>query len=931
MPDWETFKSYFRSKDTNRNLYIKLRDPVSDALGQVALILFERGTGDLPKDSLDDIQERYELLWNMLLDADREVETDRGAAVKTVTGLLDPASGLLADALEGRRLAEARERQRLADIADYEERMERAILLIGNITELAGPEAKPVRIVDKLGDNLDKLQGLIDGGEAMRAIGLLNGIVSALPALEDAIVSLVALRKRKPSELPTSDAKNLKKWDAEVIAAVAKSAPDAVVEPLGNYRAFIVRYERMNDVRHEISGVHPAQRFEGMALRISDILEFPKDMASPTLLDNKRAVKKARTEVTLRLANLAEKEENLRTAVSPDELLQADLEEQVKLAREAANTDLDELDKKLTTAQKAQATHDVAMRKYYAELKKLKSRIELADALPEQVATVDAPWKAEKQTFTQLRAEVTNAVKDDTRDYVTGLAKLLLLKTAIDALVAKKVAALQTEVDTATDTTSGSSHKVLTLMTELVKTPGLIKAMKPEQQLSMLEMLREGQFFCISCNKNFKESQFGAKKCPFCNKADNLQIPAYCANVNCRKPCPCPTLWSASHRCPDCNGAAWLTNTRYDLAEWPDIKESHPNEAIAVARAMILGDMELTPKFQEFDQEKRQEVAQEMRKDPVFTEMTEETWGQWIAEGPPYTKIAAYATSVLKIQCRVFGHDQKGLQRLDEGGVLQDFPDIPVKIQVLSDPSDPGTAGYCKPGFPTWLVLNAASDMFRDFKEVVDTIVHENSHAFQEMLIKKLKAEAPFKKVDSQTLLADPRLGLQAQLFRENDKSYIDSDSLERDDSAHEDLAWRAYRHEPLEEHAWGVGGKLSKALLVPPPTESFRSKHTMRSKTFQVEWLTLGPNARVKLTTRHGIYGDEWEGERGSDKTIILDNVPKGGGRRSQQIKSVRVLDAFTLQLNWDSTGCDEDDSKVGHVRKDGVRMRLDESVTDL
>jgi hypothetical protein len=126
-------------------------------------------------------------------------------------------------------------------------------------------------------------------------------------------------------------------------------------------------------------------------------------------------------------------------------------------------------------------------------------------------------------------------------------------------------------------------------------------------------------------------------------------------------------------------------------------------------------------------------------------------------------------------------------------------------------------------------------------------------------------------------------------LFAENDASYTgDSDNP-------------AYRHEPLEEQAWTFGGKSSQALLVPPPQRSFDSSKGLKNKFWMVTSLSRTANASIRLKERHGIYVDEWEGERAKDKKLTLEGVP---GLPSSQRLTVRgVVNEYTLKLDLDAT----------------------------
>jgi hypothetical protein len=64
---------------------------------------------------------------------------------------------------------------------------------------------------------------------------------------------------------------------------------------------------------------------------------------------------------------------------------------------------------------------------------------------------------------------------------------------------------------------------------------------------------------------------------------------------------------------------------------------------------------------------------------------------------------------------------------------------------------------------------------------------------------------------------------------------------------------------------------------------------------------LSRTANASIRLQDRHGIYVDEWEGERASDKKLTLEGV--SGLSPSQRLTVQSVVNEYTLQLDLDAS----------------------------
>lgn len=269
----------------------------------------------------------------------------------------------------------------------------------------------------------------------------------------------------------------------------------------------------------------------------------------------------------------------------------------------------------------------------------------------------------------------------------------------------------------------------------------------------------------------------------------------------------------------------------------------------------------------------------------------EKNWGAWAGKDPnrPGDKDLPKVKGIFQKIAEAQFKKLMALSGLDPANPPPGFPNPPVVVKLQS--LAPDDFGETTPNFPAEIIINSDHDMFGDYKEMMDTILHENAHAWQNMIVAQYKGTLPFRpedkaKVNGATAL--PAMKVQAELFAENDASYTNTGE--------------AYRHEPLEEQAWTFGGKSSQALLVPPPQRSFDSSKGLKNKFWVVTSLSRTANALVRLRDRHGIYVAEWEGEKAKDKKLTLEGV--SGLSPSQALKVVDVVNEYTLKLDLNAGG---------------------------
>jgi hypothetical protein len=218
------------------------------------------------------------------------------------------------------------------------------------------------------------------------------------------------------------------------------------------------------------------------------------------------------------------------------------------------------------------------------------------------------------------------------------------------------------------------------------------------------------------------------------------------------------------------------TKEKLDLLEQMrgEGRELTPEER-KVQRA-VYNSIDYDPDFKRVDESRRGALIEELGKD---TEVMEARKG-WA--GKTTEQRLAVLMRVLKAECRIYGMPE------------------PV-VRLFNEP--PGDEGFFSSSSGT-LNLNTHPDSgFSDFKEAVDTVVHENMHNYQYFLAQRLE----------EGLLepGDPEYA-EAQIFAANDApyGYVDTDEEPDPDEAEKN----PYKTQPLEAHAWDTGDGVAKGLL---------------------------------------------------------------------------------------------------------------------
>ena len=143
---------------------------------------------------------------------------------------------------------------------------------------------------------------------------------------------------------------------------------------------------------------------------------------------------------------------------------------------------------------------------------------------------------------------------------------------------------------------------------------------------------------------------------------------------------------------------------------------------------------------------------------------------------------------VLMAECRVY-----------------DIP--PPKVRLFCEP--PGDEGYFSGATMTLNLNTHPFSDFGDYKEAVNTVVHENAHNYQEVLVQRLR--------EGILRPEDPDYG-QALIFAANDGvfGYVDPD--EEDTIDDDEPNRNPYKTQPVEAHAWDTGDGVAADLVAGKP-----------------------------------------------------------------------------------------------------------------
>lgn len=192
--------------------------------------------------------------------------------------------------------------------------------------------------------------------------------------------------------------------------------------------------------------------------------------------------------------------------------------------------------------------------------------------------------------------------------------------------------------------------------------------------------------------------------------------------------------------------------------------------------------LDYDPEFKKVDEERRAELVDALKADEDVTG-ARGTWGQMTDD-----QRLAVLVKVLKAECKVY--------------------DIPAPaVRLFNEP--PGDEGFFASDTMTLNLNTHPESGWSDYKEAIDTVIHENMHNYQAVLVQRLE-EGIITKDDPEYV--------QALIFAANDApdGYVDTDEKLDDDEA----GTNPYKTQPLEAHAWDTGDGVAKELVAGPPPE---------------------------------------------------------------------------------------------------------------
>jgi hypothetical protein len=218
------------------------------------------------------------------------------------------------------------------------------------------------------------------------------------------------------------------------------------------------------------------------------------------------------------------------------------------------------------------------------------------------------------------------------------------------------------------------------------------------------------------------------------------------------------------------------------------------NSEQKAAQRDIYNSMDLDPAFLNHDAGKRAQIAGAMTNTPQKRAKLRNLKANWKktpdAGGPTVEEKLQFMRDAIAVQCQALGIDP------------------PPEVLAVDEPRNPDTGlidnGSFDPNTGKISInTNPESSFHKKMAKALDLALHENSHNYQDHLVKKLEA-GTLKQ-------GDPEYE-QALMFQANSglRAYVEGK---------EDFA--TYKKQPLEEHAHFNGPQTAKAILkkIQPPT----------------------------------------------------------------------------------------------------------------
>lgn len=200
-----------------------------------------------------------------------------------------------------------------------------------------------------------------------------------------------------------------------------------------------------------------------------------------------------------------------------------------------------------------------------------------------------------------------------------------------------------------------------------------------------------------------------------------------------------------------------------------------------------IAETKLDDEFMDQFNKSADKVIDELSKNPKIKEAYKK-WGTWMSDfDTNKDKIRETMQEVLKVQSEALSWPTPTAQAYSaDDGDLGSFN---------GNPYPPGT-----------LKVNFRYDDSKDFKELMDTLAHENTHAYQEKLIRGFR-NGSVKPGDLEYSAA--------MVLEMNDtkgtRGYISSAKSGKYDKNNKSLA---YKQQPCEAHAWAAGRKIGRTVF---------------------------------------------------------------------------------------------------------------------
>lgn len=204
------------------------------------------------------------------------------------------------------------------------------------------------------------------------------------------------------------------------------------------------------------------------------------------------------------------------------------------------------------------------------------------------------------------------------------------------------------------------------------------------------------------------------------------------------------------------------------------------------ALSKIFRSIKMEKEFQEHDKAARKDILESLVKETELTK-ARDNWNKTTVLGADKKKAIKKAQD---LQCARLG-----------------FTPDPIQYASLDD----NQYGVCS---GKTVKISTEPKCANDFNEMMDTIIHETTHAYQDFLVDELN--------DGKLKTDDPRYA-QAWLFKLNKgQAYLDApptiSDADRKIPARKkayDEAYAGYKDQPMELHAWKAGNEAGRAFDV--------------------------------------------------------------------------------------------------------------------